>query len=511
MSGLQSLRALINVMHSEERATMRNFLTSFDSRGERFNSKSVKLFDLLSESPDGMSEREVEFFIYGKRSTAAFSRLLIRFRDKLLESLFLDVNIHRESSYSPQFRYLFDVRKRTSYAQVLIGRGQQELAFFLYDACIEHCEKYEYYDEILILYRLKMQAISLSGSSAELEKLYNSYLVHERCRQAVFAAQMDYFRLINTKALHAKGKISEEQIQHTLKRLRSDYQETGSATVAHYWYYIEAEYLQLNGRFREARKLLQRQATLIEKTPALHVPYWLGIALFNQGENELFMHQFDRCVDFCQRAHPMLKRGSINEYQCLETEFYGHFYASRYSAAREILRDLLERDTGKAAAFREGKRQFLLACILFMQGLYRESQELLLELNTVESDRDGWNMGIRLLTIMADIERTLHDQASKRIENVRKHLKRLDQVHLLRRRDTLIYEILRALENASFDFRAVYQNMTSHFDLLRSNDPECRWQVKSPEMVIFHDWFFAHVIHSKYIQKIPKYIDPTAG
>ncbi|TND08394.1 MAG: hypothetical protein FD123_2190 [Bacteroidetes bacterium] len=496
-------------MSPEEQGVFRGFLTSFDSRGERFNSKSVKLLDLLCSSHGNISDHEVEFYVYGKRATMAFSRLLIRFRDKLVESLLLDVNVKREGAYSEQFRYLFEVRKKICCAQIFVGRGLYEIALFLYDTAAETSGKYEFYEELLQVLRLKMQLAALTQGKEEFQRIMREYRKYEACQAAAFAAYCDYNLLVGETVFKGRQEDHGRFLLQSISRMRRDYQETGSANVAFYLYYLEAQHFQELHFFRHARKSLMKLAALVEKFPAVHVPYRLGNVLINLADNDLFLHQFDRAVETCSRARPLLKTGSYNEFQCMETEFYGHYYSGRYDHARMLLLELLESDNEKNASFRHGKRQYLLACTLFMQGEYKEVHELLAEHNEIERDREGWNVGIRILSIMNDLERALNDSAGKKIENARKHLRKLEQQEKLRRREQLIYEVLRELDNRSYDFKAVHQSLAGHFEALRSNDGENCWQVRSPEMIIFHEWFLAHVIRIKYVQKTPKYTEPV--
>lgn len=508
MSGIQSLRSLLACMNPEEISTFRNMLTSFDSRGEKFESKSVKLLDLLTRPREPIADREIEFLIYGRKATAAYSRLLIRFRDKLLESLLLDINIKRGGAYSMQFRQLFEVRKRISYAQILVGRGLHETALLVYESAVETSMLYEFYEELLTALRLKMQVVSLTRGQQEFQHLQRQYKKYEGCRQAAYNAYCDYNTLIGNTDFKGRQEEHSAFLIRSIARMRLDYEKTGSANVAFYLYYLETHHYQELRFYRHARKSMLRLSALIEKSPAIYAAYRLGNVLINQAENDLFLRQFERSVTTCQQARALLMPGSFNDYLCTEVEFYGHYYAGHYDTALLLLKDLLRNDQGKDASFRRGRRTYLMACTQFMLGNYREVQEILLEQNEVESDREGWNVGIRILSIMNDIERMLHDMAGKKIENARKHLRKLDTQEKLRKRDSLIYEILRELENRSYDFKAVYHTLSDHFENLKSADRDYCWLVRSPELIIFHDWFFAHVIRTRYVQRIPKYSDP---
>jgi hypothetical protein len=509
MSGLNTIRLLLAEMQPEERNTFRNYLTSFDSRGEKFNSKSVKLLDLLGERPELPSDRDVEFFLYGKRSTMAFSRLLIRFRDKLLESLLLDVNVKREGAYSDHFRYLFEARKKLCYAQILAGRGLHEIAHFLCESVCETGERFELYEEWLLALRIRMQlAALLQHDAAAFQRLQLRYEKVERAHRAAFDAYCTYNFWMQRFEHKALPVANDAQLAADTERLRENAAKVNSDHVSFYWLYLDAAKHQSNRNYRIARRSLEKQLTLIENSKAVFVENRLGAVLLNLADNEINLHRFDRCVEYCQRAMALQHVKSFNANQCLEREFYGHYYANRFGQARMILQELLANDVGKHTAFRRGRRQYLLANILFLQGMYRETNDLLLELNAIETDSEGWNVGLRVLLIMTDIERSLHELAGKRIESTRKHLRKLEQQDKLRLRDRVIYEVLRELDANSYDFKATYQQMPDEFALLRSNRENYRWEVKTPEMIIFHEWFFAHVIKIDYIQKVPRYADP---
>lgn len=508
MSGLQSIRRLIGCLSPEEQSTFRSFLTSFDSRGEKFNSKSVKLLDLLCSRND-LSDHEVEFFVYGKRSTTAFSRLLIRFRDKLVESLLFEINIRREGAYSEQFRYLFEVRRKISSGQILVGRGLYDIALFLYDTAVETCIRYEFYEELLQVLRLKMQLAALTEGAAAYLKIIREYQKYEKCCSAAFAAFCDYNLLVGETGFKGRQDDHSRFLLHSISRMRHDYEVTGSANVAFYLYYLEAQHFQELHFYRHARKSLLRLAALVEKTPAVYAAYRLGNVLTNLADNDIYLHQFERAVETCSRARPLLQAGSFNDFQCLETEFYGLFYCGQYEAAKSILEELLTADNEKNASFRAGRRRYLMACTLFLMGEFREAHELLSEQNEIERDREGWNVGVRILSIINDIERSLHDNAGKKIENARKHLRKLEQQEKLRRREQLIYEVLRELDNSSYDFKSVYQALSGHFAELRSQDSDTRWLVHSPEMIIFHEWFIARVVRIRYVQRVPRYTEPA--
>jgi tetratricopeptide (TPR) repeat protein len=511
MSGLQTIRALLGKMGSEEKKVLRNYLTSFDSRGERFNSKSVKLFDILGDSPNRSNDREIEFFIYGKPATTAFSRLLIRFRDKILESLLLDVNVRRENNHNDYYRNLFEVRKKLSYGQILVGKGLHELAYFMCDSACEICERYELYEEWQQALYLRMQIMGASYNEDAFNRIRHRYEKVTRIARAVFDAYCTYTVWINRFNSSSHHQESASELYEDVQKLKIAAEKTDSDQILFYSLHLEAVQSHQVFNYRQVRKNLEKLRILIEDSEVLYTNQRLANVLLNLANNELYLRRFDRAIEYSQNARTLLHVQTKEEFQSLELEFYAHYYNARFGPARMLLQDLLDRDSGRLTASRRGRRHYILACILFLQGLYREANDLLLELNAIDAEREGWNVWLRILLIMTDIQRSLTDVAGKRMESAKKHLRKLAMLEKANPRDQLIFECLYTLDQHQYDFKAAYQHLSGQFEWLRSNHPQYRWEVKTPEMILFHEWFFAYVIKSEYIHKIPRYSEPDAS
>jgi len=68
----------------------------------------------------------------------------------------------------------------------------------------------------------------------------------------------------------------------------------------------------------------------------------------------------------------------------------------------------------------------------------------------------------------------------------------------VRERDRLILSILVELDRSDFDFGEVAQKKSEALAKLRSTDKAYRWDPKSPEMILFHDWFDAKLNKRPY-------------
>ena len=144
------------------------------------------------------------------------------------------------------------------------------------------------------------------------------------------------------------------------------------------------------------------------------------------------------------------------------------------------------------------KRSFLFASVLVLKKQHSDAHKVLQDTKEIEKDKEGWNLGIRILSIINQLESHKLDIVDLNIESLRKHIERTIKMKAIRKRDVIILKLLAKLSRQGFNFKAVWKKNLKYFDLLASNDPEYRWEMKSPEMIIFHRWFESKVKGKDY-------------
>ena len=81
---------------------------------------------------------------------------------------------------------------------------------------------------------------------------------------------------------------------------------------------------------------------------------------------------------------------------------------------------------------------------------------------------------------------------------MRKHIDRTVKMKPVRKRDVIILRLLAKLSRQGFNFKTVWKKQQKYFELLASDEPEYRWEMRSPEMIIFHKWFEAKAKGKEY-------------
>lgn len=513
MHSLIAIRQLIKKMGTDEIKLSRKFITGFNSRGESEPNKGDQLIALLLEEKKTGKEfqiKEIEKLLYGRVGTSAFLRLVFRVKDKLFESLLLSTNLHREGAYSERGRELHEVRKDISIAEILLDRGLQDVTIEMLNDIINRCTKYEFYEECLSAVKLRLELGSfntgIKSYNAD-KKLYDQTLLSLACVKKAVEYYSMLLADVEFKATPGFAKYSK-RLESQISELYADLKATSSAYVAFYLNYIEAHHLQMQCRYKAASNILKELVGIIVQYPAIKTNSRLAGAIINFAWNELYCYNFSNAITEIENAEKLLPQNHINLYQCYEAKFYGCFYLKQYDKAKECLELLNLMDNGSLSAFRNGRREYLLASVYFMQTRFDKAAELLRDLNPIEVDDLGWNLGIRFLYILNDIEQEKTDNAELRIENLRKHLEKQKKKTVINRRDWVKYDILKELVYTHFDFTQVQRRKRQELEELSSTESEIKWIILGAEIIPFQNWFESRLFKNPMELKLPKYVEP---
>jgi tetratricopeptide (TPR) repeat protein len=491
MEALNSVKRILNRLSEEETSTARSYLTTFGQKGKE--ARAVVLFDLIAEQraidPSALLDaQKLELKIYGTASATNFSRLVYRLRDKILESLVLDVNSSREGVYDERTRINIEVRKCITQAQILQSRGLHDISESLLEKVIQQCKKYEILEELLLAIRLLINLRRSEDGSKFLKAWMTTYekydymktvLVKAEAQMCLVHAELDY---------KAGEKAKSEWLKPILDEMSTDYRKTSCAHIGFNYFYLQAQYYQLLHDYEGARKALQDNLNLLETHPSIFTKIRMGNVLSNIADNDLYLHQFNRSQKTASKALLHFKETSFNHQQAIELIFYAHYYRGDYKEAREtILRLLPNAEDAGELLYKQGKRFYLLACTSFMLGDYNKALQLINRIiNPIEADKEGWNAGLRILTIMTLIQLEKFDEATLKIGALKSFIDSVGKENFSER-VLSISGLLRKLSNASFDFKIFFQKEKERIAVLS----QIEWTPKSPEMILVDQWFMA--------------------
>lgn len=500
MEAIKTLREIICVLTTEEKASIRSYLRTFVLEWKGETNKGLQLFDYLTSLENRkVSTDQIELAIYKKPNTPALKKLANRTRHKVQEALIIDVNIDREGMYPERVKAIVDVRKKLIQGLILHRRGLVKLAKRMFDGIVEQCIKYEFYEEHLFALRTLIRSRSLEEGDKHLPHLMKKYLECDHTKNAVLRAEIYFTQITAPKDFHSELKIDNTRLREMLDQMRDDFSANGSATIGHYYLQLEAQNYQDGGDYKKARTELLNDLKLIQNSPSIKTPDNLIGVLLNLADNDLYLGQFERARLKANEAMQLCRIASHNYEICAELMFYSRFYNREYKLAQDMLQEFIPSED-ESLNFRAGKRSYFLAATNFMLKDYNATAKSLNVVNPIDSDKDGWFLAIKILQIMSAIELNEFDEATAKTEALRKYFANGNGAN--NKRAKLIHSILNNLSNNGYNFKSIYQEQKSFFDMM-SDGGELEWKVKSSELVVFHQWFFAKAARQELVLEIP--------
>ncbi len=494
MEVVESIQRITSRLTEEETSTARAYLTVFSQKGKE--ARAIRMFEMIVEHNQNNNKqpldfKQLEITLYGAPSATNFTRLAYRLREKILESLVLDVNANREGAYDDRTKINIEVRKNITQAQILQSRGLHDISEVILETVIKQCKKYEILEELLLAIRLLINLRRAEDGTKFLKNWLATYEKFDYMKSALMRAEANMCLVHAELDFKAGEKAKADWLKPFLDEMIVDYRKTSCAHIGFNYFYLQAQYFQIIRDYRNARKALEDNHNLLETHPSIFTKIRAGNVLSNIADNDLYLRQFARCQKTAVKAMQHFKETSFNHQQAIELVFYSHYYRGDYKTAKETLDQLLpDTEVLSDLKYQQGKRIYLLACTHFMMRNYNVTLKLLNRItNPIEADKEGWNIGLRILTIMTLIELEKFDEATSRIAALKSFIDSVGKDGITDRALSIL-TLLRKLSNASFDFKVVHQKEKERIEALS----ELEWTPKSPEMVMVDQWLRSKIL-----------------
>ena len=497
---LKNTQSFFSRLRSHERKTFRRFLELHED-GNLTQSKSLKLFDIFNSDKE-YSESDIQSKLYGKNKVekSTLNKLLERFREKMYESNYLDVNLYREDVNSPYFMGLMEAKKLVGLSYNIAARGveNKEMVRVLKRG-IQLSQKFELYDEWICFLNLKfLLNASLFPDSDPIELLDQMKDVQQR-KNMLNEAQYFVYKLI--RAFQDQSTIRKdirEDLFTAIERLEHENKLSFSWNVYYNITLLKLQLFHADEKYADAEILLQELLINLQEQPSLKQFTRIAEAYTNLAATQMNNFKFMEAVKSNEEAlrFPGLRPSDKNYYK--ESLAFLNIYLGNYSKSNQALKEIVSEGLIGNSEEELSRRKYLLATNLFLQGDYKKSNIQLQDTKEIENEKEGWNIGIRLLQIFLTLETEKIDLADQRIESLRKHIERTSKMKSVRKRDIVIFRILRHLAMNGFDFKETWLDKKKDFVLLQSEMSDYKWIPRSHELIIFHQWFEAKVRQKKY-------------
>lgn len=476
MSALHSLQKLISTLTGNELELCENYLQAFDRRGEKHENKSLKLFRLLSTSSI-YKEQELEYLIYGKRSIAAFSRLTLRLKEKVLQAVMLPVNSQRLKNVSECAEKLSEVRTRLLQTEFLLERNLHEIAEYRLLGICETAEKHEFFPELLqaMAYLARFTTKEQQRLSRQMQNTRNRWQYELTCQELQLLVPLE----------------EPAQSEARLEELRRLEQGRGSARSAFLLLEIEAQIAQKSGNLERAVSCRLRQLRLTDKNKPLQDGEKKPLLHFELAGLYFRLLRFEKALAQTQLCLPLYATNPEKRRLLLETEAATHFMMNKPIPAAAAIGEALTLQPSS-------KTHYLHALVLFLQGKHPEALEVMEQVHWKTADREQFGTAARVFMKLLVIENEPKGATKQTLRKLVALDKQMPIAVHLDAREQLIVDMMQALITSGLDFKRVYREFQGHIGLLRVKDGVTAWDLDRGELVVFQEWFVAFHLNIKY-------------
>jgi tetratricopeptide (TPR) repeat protein len=488
---MKNLHSLIQNLHPSEVEIVRTSLKSYYSK-EESDFKTLKLFDYLLSSRKAVPDANAcSLHVYGKPKDNTIDKLASRLKSKVLDALTLDVNIERRGVTDELDASVVKVKKKMMQFLFLYrSRGHQGLTHQLLDDIIAYSKKYEIYEAIVESLRFKKYFKGFAKGLDDFNKLNEDISFYQHCANAVDKANDYYYSLIIRSDFHGNidKRERQKQLEESISELTREYKYTGSSALGYYLKLLELAYLHDMEDMYRAREVCRELLEIIKKSKAVYRKQRIGFAYGNMAQCDLFLGDYESAIRNVRALLDYTPGKGVNYAVGKELEFNALFYGNQLEDASKVLEALLSVTASQQGDFRVAKFRFYYANVLFKQGNFKGALRELLQNAELSKDKIGWEIAIRVLTIMTYIELDGLDEAEKQVDSLRKHMDRHEKKTDIRVRDQLILKQLQRLQKRGFTFGKPGSEDVKTLQLLSSTEKKYKWEPLTPELIPFHSW-----------------------
>lgn len=500
---LQHLKHIVNALSKNEKEVLVEYLKAFDSRSKGYKPRTLIMLDLLLKNDDLSKIDRALKKKFGAKSEDAMRMLAYRLKEKIGESLLLDMNIKREGVYDELSQARADIAKKKIIALIYVSRGIVQETLDLYDKIIEMAKKFEFYNDLIDTLALKQQSIGIRQGRKHYDKMTSEIDFYENSRKAAINATKTFYEVAMNYGFKGLNRNVPDPsyvtfLEEKLDVLKKDFEETSSALVGYYYYLISIEYNQVLNFGKKASEYCNYLVDLVKSNPSVYLKRRLGTAHLNYCQNELFNFEFETALTNAIEGKKCFNEGTFNHNISLELEFYSNFYLGKINEAAVVMERLIKNAKTERNEFELAKRNYLLACTYFAQQQFIKANRTLQFTSSAEKDKEGWNIGIRIFNIMNSIENEQFDQVDLLIMNLRQFIKEALKLKFVPERDKVILEILLELRKQGYDFERVAKSKRKQLEQLANIKGNHSWQIQSPELIVFHRWVVAKALDKLY-------------
>jgi hypothetical protein len=487
---MSSLHELIHGLSPRETTIVKNYLQFFSGNKQSENILSVQLFDYIHNAKEKPSDEDCCKAIYGtgKDNHESFKKLKYRLKSKILDSLLTDLGEDKKEMMDEVDYAAFRVKKKSIQSRLLyFSNPHSETSRELLEEIIAECKKYEFYNILEEHLDIQKTRYTFKNGEKEFDKASAEVLHYRQCADAVSKANDYYYKLIFISEKNEKDGVKIRTfLTDVISELTQSAIKTKSNMIRYFLKFFEIYYYMRSKSYLKARDICAELIDMINRSPALKRKQRLGTAYSNFSVCEIYLENFNKALEYAQKARKNFIPCSFDHSVAWEQEFYALFYSGQFDKAEIVAQAMLSTASRKELGeMLYAKYNFLHANALFKKGEFSDAARILNQKWEITNDKEHWETELRILSIMTAIELDNFDTAVSQTESLRKFMQRNEKEHPESPRNKTILKLLLLIEKKGFRFNDKSEAL---LEQLSAPNQEQSWELLSAELIPFHLW-----------------------
>jgi hypothetical protein len=489
---MYEIYSLVKSLTPGEWQSFQSFLSSFSSHNPA-ELKQLQLARLLWDAQECPSHKNCCLKIYGLKADPCFEVLKTRLKEKTLDFLLTDISGDKQQELDDVDYAVIKMKKKSAqFHQLYYSKRRMPLLYDLLEDIISSAKEYEKYNILVEHLKAKKSYLSYKKSAKDFEMINTEMEYSSKCSIICDKAEHYYYRVGMLEAFSSKPDKQKAllALKENISEVQAGFEFTNSPKVHYYLKYLELAYYQLQEDHRQARSVCLELLNIVRNNKSVYRRQRVGVAYDDLSQCEFYLGDFKQAVECAREAQHLFNQGSENYCIALEQEFYALFAMQQYSQSTDIAAKMIAgAPRQELGEFRYAKYNYLLANSLFKQRRFQEASHILTQKRELSKDKNGWETGARVLTVMTLIELLKLDEASLAILSLKQFFKRMDEKTPVSLRDKTILNLLLNAERNGFAFTTLNGNTEKYISCLQSKEESGGWKPFTHEVIPFQEWF----------------------
>lgn len=453
-------------------------------------------FSTKDTSEDALLRKYILAIKNGANEENVNRMLKSRAFEQITDILVSDYHLHNKGNFPFHDQTILRLKKKLLLARVLSkSLNQNKVNSFktFLNITISEAIKNEVYEVAIEGLSLKKYIFAIRSGPREFKKVGKQIAFYEKCQKRIFhAGDCFYNIIINNNLLKFKNdKLFHNYIVRSIRLLKKDYQKYKSQQINYYLHIILMFYYEKQKKYFLSAKYCKTLFDIVKNSKILYREERLGNALINLSQYKTFTENYNDAARSAKESQKYYIENSSSYLLSKEQEFTIYFYHGKYDKALVCMQDLLSHKLIDSGNFSRAKYIYYHSALLFAQKKFKESYKLLNKSLEIEKEKSAWNISLKIMNIMLCIELSKIDEASRKLETLRKYVQRHEKSSEIKPRDILIVKTLRELEKDGFNYNGSNKVVAKMLKELAQKNKPTSWEHYNPELIPFHEWLGA--------------------